>query len=66
MESHFNFIATIYTEKEHSWMVSKVNPYLKIWGTKIIMAFVFDGFDELPTSQQQQNSFVADFIGTDS
>lgn len=30
------------------------------------MAFVFDGFDELPTSQQQQNSFVADFIGTGS
>ena len=35
-------------------MASKVNPYLKMLGTKIIMAFIFDGFDELPTSQQQQ------------
>ena len=26
------------------------------------MAFVFDGFDELPTSQQQRNSFVADLL----
>ena len=30
------------------------------------MASVFDSFDELPTSRQQQNSFIADFIGTGS
>ena len=30
------------------------------------MASVFDNFDELPTSQQQQNLFIADFIDTGS
>ena len=49
----------LYTTKK---VAVEVNPYLeKSKGQNI--TFVFDGFDEFPTSQEQENSIIADIIG---